>query len=128
MYAVSLRRDARIWDRITNRKMIYNLSPFGCQVEMTVHLIIVEGTDARRTQSKRFSDEVQAVANGACFKMHIAITTVAIAASGTLEVADHRKGHAGVTGQVLTKTQTSGRDALVATPHLSNSAHSDQNL
>ncbi|MGA7317938.1 MAG: hypothetical protein WBX22_28685 [Silvibacterium sp.] len=39
---------------------------------MTVHLLIVEGADARRAQSKRFSGEVQAVANGACFKMHIA--------------------------------------------------------
>src|ERR1700757_385764 len=98
--------------------MIYNLSLFRPQVKMTVHLIIVEGTDARRTQSKRFSGEVQAVANSACFKMCVAITTVAIAASGTLEIADHRKGHAGVTGQVLPKAQTGGRHALVATPDL----------
>ena len=98
--------------------MVYDLSLFGCQVEMTVHLIIVEGTDAGRTQSKCFSGEIQAVANSACFKMHIAITTVAIGASGTIEIADHRKGHAGVTGQVLPEAQTSGRYALVATPDL----------
>jgi hypothetical protein len=36
----------------------------------------------------------------------------------TIETADHRKGHAGVTGQVLSETQTSGRYALVATLHL----------
>ena len=103
---------------MTNREMINNLSLFGYQVEMTVHLIIVKGTDARRTQSKRFSRKVQAVANSACFKMRVAITTVAIAASGALEIADHRKGHAGVTGQVLPEAQTSGCHALVATPHL----------
>src|SRR5271170_4243297 len=94
--------------------MIYNLSFFGYQVEITVHLIVVESTDARRAQSKRFSGEVKAVANSARFKMYIAITAVAIAASGALEIADHRKGHAGVTGQVLPEAQTSGRHALVA--------------
>jgi hypothetical protein len=82
---------------------------------MTMHLIIVEGTDARRTQSKRFSGEVQAVANSTRFKMHVAITAVAVAASATLEIADPRRGYAGVTSQVLTKTQASGRDMLVAT-------------
>ena len=35
--------------------MVYDLSLFRHQVEMTVHLIIVEGTDAGRTQSKCFS-------------------------------------------------------------------------
>jgi hypothetical protein len=58
---------------------------------MTVHLIIVEGTDAGCTQPKRFSGEIKAVAKSACFKMHIAITTVAIGTSGTIEIADHRK-------------------------------------
>ena len=95
--------------------MVYDLSLVGYQVEITVHLIIVEGADAGRTQSKRFSGEIQAVADSACFKMHIAITTVAIGASGTLEIADHRKSHAGVTGEVLPEAQASGRDALVAT-------------
>src|SRR6202051_34024 len=98
--------------------MVYDLSLFGDQLEMTVHLVVVEGTDAGRTQSKCFSGEIQAVANSACFKMRIAITTVAIGASGTIEIADHRKGHAGVTGQVLPEAQTSGHYALVATLHL----------
>src|SRR5271170_4061710 len=100
---------------MTDGKMVYDLSLVGYQVEMTLHLIIVEGADASRTQSKCLSGEIQAVANSACFKMHIAITTVAIAASGTLEIADHRKSHAGVTGKVLPKAQASGRHALVAT-------------
>ena len=95
--------------------MVYDLSFFGYQVEMTVHLIIVESTDAGCTQSKRFSGEIEAVANCACFKMHIAITTVAIGTSGTIKIPDHRKGHTGVTGEVLTEAQTSGRHALVST-------------
>jgi hypothetical protein len=67
--------------------MVYDLSLVGCQVEMTVHLIIVKGTDAGCTQSKRFSGEIKALANSACFKMHIAITTIAIGTSGTIEIA-----------------------------------------
>ena len=98
--------------------MVYDLSLFGRQVEMTVHLIIVEGTDAGRTQPKCLSGEIQTMANSAGFKMHIAITTVSICASGTIEIANHRKGHAGVTGQVLPEAQSSGRYALVATLHL----------
>src|SRR5580700_2277228 len=98
--------------------MVHDLSLVGDQVEMTVHLVIVEGTDAGRAQSKCLSGEIQAVANSACFKMRIAITTVAIGMCGTLKITNHRKGHAGVTGQVLPEAQTSGRYALVATPHL----------
>ena len=49
--------------------MVYDLSLARYKVEVTVHLIIVEGTYAGRTQSKCFSREVQEVANRACFKM-----------------------------------------------------------
>ena len=42
--------------------MVYDLSLARYKVEVTVHLIIVEGTDAGRTQSKCFSGEIQAVA------------------------------------------------------------------
>src|ERR1700722_7494936 len=110
--------NARIWDRMTNRKMVYDLSLFRHQVEMPVHLIIVEGTYAGGTQAKCLSGEIQAMANSACFKMYVAITTVAIDSSGTIEIADHRKGKAGVTSQVLPEAQTSGRYALVAALHL----------
>src|ERR1039458_8707456 len=95
--------------------MVYDLSHVGFQVEMTVHLLIVKGTDAGCPQPKRFSGEIETLANSACLKMDIAITTVAIGASGTIEIADHRKRHAGVTGDVLTEAQTSRRHTLVAT-------------
>src|SRR5260370_22467732 len=98
--------------------MVYDLSLFGYQVEMTVHLVIVEGTDAGRALPKCLSGEIQAVANSACFKMRIAITTGAIGMCGTLKITNHRKGHAGVTGQVLPQAQTSGRYPLGATLHL----------
>src|ERR1700722_16510224 len=94
--------------------MVYDLSLVGCQVEMTLHLIIVEGADAGRAQPKCLSGEIQAVANSACFKMHIAIAPVTINISGMLEIADHRKCHAGITGEVLPEAQASGRQALVA--------------
>src|ERR1035441_8514338 len=94
--------------------MVYDLSLVGHQVEMTVHLLIVKGTDAGCPQSKRFSCEIKALANSACFKMDKPITTVAIGTSGTIEIADQRKGHAGVTGEALTEAQTSRRHALVA--------------
>src|ERR1700678_3555865 len=98
--------------------MVYDLSLVGHQVEMPLHFIIIEGADAGRTQTKCLSGEIQAVANSACFKMYIAITTVAIDASGAIEIADHRKSNAGVTSQVLPEAQTSGRYALVAALHL----------
>ena len=68
------------------------------------------------------------MADGACFEMHIAITTVTMGAGGTLEIADHRERHAGVTGEILPEAQASGRDALVAALICSNSACSGQNL
>src|ERR1700722_9090226 len=82
---------------------------------MTVHLIIVEGTDSSCTQSKSFSGEIEAVASSACFKIHIAITTVAIDTSCTIKIPDHRKSHTGVTGEVLTEAQTSSGHTLVST-------------
>ena len=47
--------DARIGDRITNRKMVDDLPLFGPQVEMTMHLIIVEGADTGGTQPECLS-------------------------------------------------------------------------
>ena len=88
--------------------MVYDLSLFGRHVEMTEHFIIVEGTDAGRTQPKCLSGEIQTMANSAGFKMHIAITTVSICAHSAIEITNHRKGHAGVTGQVLPEAQSSG--------------------
>jgi hypothetical protein len=44
-------RDARIGNRMTDRKMVYDLSSAEYKVEVTVHLIIVEGADAGRAQS-----------------------------------------------------------------------------
>ena len=95
--------------------MVYHLSLLGRQVEITVHLIIVERADAGRPKPKRLRSEIQALADGAGFEMHIAITTVSIGAGGTIEIADHRERHACVTGEILPEAQARGRDALVAT-------------
>jgi hypothetical protein len=53
-----------------------------------MNLIIVERADAGRSQPECFRREIQAVADGTCFKMHIAITSVAMGADNPLEVAD----------------------------------------
>src|SRR5437868_13237093 len=95
--------------------MVNDLSLRGYQVEILIHLIIVEGTDTGCTQSKRFGSEIKCLTNSACLKMHIAICTVAIITSGTIEIADHREAHAGVTGEVLTEAETSGHHPLIAT-------------
>ena len=55
--------------------MVYDLSLFRRQVEVTVHLIIVEGTDTGCTQPKCLSGEIQTLSNSTGFKMHIAIAT-----------------------------------------------------
>jgi hypothetical protein len=36
---------------MTDRKMVYDLSSAEYKIEMTVHLIVVEGADAGRAQS-----------------------------------------------------------------------------
>jgi len=81
--------EARIGNRITDREMVHHLSLLGRQVEIIVHLVIVKRADASRPESERLRGEIQAVTDGACFKMHIAITTVSIGADGTLDIADH---------------------------------------
>ena len=68
------------------------------------------------------------MADSTCLKMYIAITTVAIATSGTIEIADHRKGHAGVTGQVLPRLRPAAATRWSPACTCSNSAHSGQNL
>src|SRR5260370_35670446 len=98
--------------------MVYDLSLFGYQVEMTVHLVIVEGTDAGRTQPKCLSGEIQAVAKSARFKKRIAITPVAIGMCGTRKIPNHRKSHARVTSQGLPEDPTSGRPRPAPHPSL----------
>ena len=56
--------------------MVYDLPFFGCQIQATVHLVIVKGPDAGCTQPKGLGGEAQALANSAGFEMDIAITTV----------------------------------------------------
>jgi len=94
--------------------MVDNLSISGRHVEVLVHFIIVERADSRRSQSKRFRSKIERMADSARFKMHVAITSVAIMISGTFEIANHRKAHASVTSEVLTKAESSRDQALVA--------------
>ena len=106
---------ARIGNRVADREMVHHLSLLGRHVEIAMHFLIVERADAGGAQPERFRGKIQAVADGAGFEMHIAITTVAVSAGGTIEIADHRKRHAGVPGEILPEAQARGRDALVAT-------------
>lgn len=93
--------EARIGNRITDREMVHHMSLLGRQVEIIVHLVIVKRADASRPESERLRGEIQAVTDGACFEMHIAITTVSMGADGTLDIADHRERHACVAGEIL---------------------------
>src|SRR5579872_3413465 len=92
---------ARIGNRITDREMVHDLALIGRQVEVMVHLFIVERADACRPEPERLRGEIQALADGACFEMHIAITTVTMGADGTLEIANHREREACVAGEFL---------------------------
>src|SRR5579863_4113934 len=105
--------EARIGNRIADREMVHHLTLGEGQVEIAVHRIVVECADAGRTYAVRFGGEIQAMADGARFEMHVSITAVAVSASGPFEVADHRECHAGVAGEVLPEAQARGRDALV---------------
>src|SRR5687768_1605293 len=92
---------ARIANRITDREMVHHLSLLGRHVEIIMHHVIVKRADAGRPESERLRGEIQAVTDGACFEMHIAITTVSMGAHGTLNIADHRERHACVAGEIL---------------------------
>ena len=98
--------------------MVYDLPLLGSHVEITIHFIIVEGADTSCSQPERLSGEIQTLANGAGFEMNVAITTISIFGSSAIEVTNHRKGHAGITGQSLSKTQSYRHQALVANLHL----------
>ena len=75
---------ARVDNRITDREMIHNLPLLGRQVEVAVHLLIVERADTGGSQPERFRSEIKALADGACFEMRISITAVAVGARGTV--------------------------------------------
>src|SRR5712692_8812283 len=93
--------ETRIADRITDGEMVHHLPLLGSQIEIALHRLIVERADAGRPQAECFRGQIQAVADGARFQMHITITTVTMGADGTLEIADHRERHTCVTGEFL---------------------------
>ena len=84
-----------------DREMVHHLSLLRRHVEIIVHAVIVERADPGRPQPQRLRGKVQAVTDGACFEMHLAITTVSMGTRGTLDIADHRKRHACVAGEIL---------------------------
>src|SRR5438270_7182782 len=98
--------------------MVHHLSLLGGDVEIAVHLFVVKRANAGCRQSECFRREIEPVTDSACFKMHIAVTTIAMGANGTLEIADHRESDVCVTREILPKAQTGGGNALVATPDL----------
>ena len=65
-------------------------------------------------QPERFRGEIHPVADSAGFEMHVAIATGAMDAGGGLEIPNHRKGHAGVTGEILAEAKAGHDHALVA--------------
>src|SRR5215472_3761499 len=98
--------------------MVDDLSLLRCEIEITVYLVIIERSDAGRSHSERFRGEVQAVANSACFEMHVPITTVSMGADGVIKISDHGKCHACIAGKVLSQTEPGGRNALISRPDL----------
>ena len=97
--------------------MTYHLSLIGRQVDMAVHVIVVESADPSCTQPKCLGCDIQTMANGAGFKMYIAVPSVSEYGSGAREIADHRKAQASVASQSLSEAQGSGDQALVASLH-----------
>lgn len=99
---------------MADREMIDHLSLLGRQVEIAMNFLIVECADACGSQPERFRGEIQTVADGARFEMHVAISPVAVSTHCTLQIANHRKRHAGVPGEILPEAQGRGRDALIS--------------
>src|ERR1022692_1881040 len=94
---------ARIGNRIADCEVINHLPLRWRQFEITVHLRVVERANSGRPQPECFGRKIQAVADGAGFEMHIAVSTITMSAGGTIKIADHGERHACVTGEVLTE-------------------------
>jgi hypothetical protein len=90
--------------------MVHHLSLLGREVD------VVKRANAGCRQPEGLCRQIEPVPDSACFKMYIAVTTITMGADGTVEIADHREGDACITGEILPEAQTSGRNALVATP------------
>src|SRR6185312_5913331 len=108
----------RVGNRITDREMVNDLFAPGRQIEIMVHFLIVERANSGSPQSERFRGEIHAVADGAGFEMHVAVTTIAVSARCAIEITDHRERHTRVACQFLPEAQSSRRYALIATPDL----------
>src|SRR6185312_7005394 len=108
----------RVGNRITDREMVNDLFAPGRQIEIMVHFLIVERANSGSPQSERFRREIHAVADGAGFEMHIAVSTISMSAGCAIEFTDHRECHTRIACQVLPETQSGRRYALVAAPDL----------
>ena len=74
----------RIGNRITDREMVHHLSLRGREVEIVVHLVVIERADAGRRESERLRREIEPMADSSSFEMHVAITAVPMRADGPL--------------------------------------------
>lgn len=109
-------RQARVGNWVADREMVDDLSLMGGEIEVPVHLIIVESADAGGPQPECFCREIEPLADSARFKMHVAVSTIAMRANGTVEIGNHREGDAGITGEILPEAQTGSGYTLVTAP------------
>ena len=94
--------------------MVDDLSSLRGQVQISVHSLIKKRSDARCSQAQRLGSKIHSLTNSTCLEMHVAISTVAVAAGCTLKIADHRECYTSVTRQVLSQTESCRYNALVS--------------
>ena len=61
--------------------MVRYLSLLPREVEVAVHLIVVKRSNAGCRQPERFRRQVEPLADRACFKMYVAVATIAMGAA-----------------------------------------------
>src|ERR1700690_1420535 len=92
---------ARVANRVTDREVIYDLSLFRTQVQVAVHFVIKECSNACRAKSKSLRSKIQPLTDGTRLEVDVTITTIAEATGGALKIADHGECHASISCQVL---------------------------
>src|ERR1700683_3046947 len=98
-FALSL--ETRIKYRMTDGKMVHDLSLLGRKAQIPVHFIIKERADACGAKTKSFGGKIHSLTDSAGFEMNISIAAVTVNSRSIFEIADHGKRYASVPCQIL---------------------------
>ncbi len=114
----NLGTDAWIGNRVTDREMVDDLSLLRCEIEVAVHFIIEERANSCCPESQGVGGKIKTLSDRSRLKMYVAIAAIAMGTDGAINVRNHGKRNARVSGKVLPKAESCCCYALIAGPDL----------